>query len=181
MARRDAEEARDLVEAAGADAVGALLVFLNLLESQAERLTELFLTHAEHDAAHADTAADILVNRVGRFGGHLDTPGIARRSEATPTCLRRRYRQILLGGSGTNEYKLSIEMTGCCFWLRNIECGDGGGPVNGGIADAVGADRTYKQQAARGLQTPRLTRRRRTTSSSATANMTEIGISPSLA
>ena len=61
----------DLLDAAGADPVGALLVFLNLLEGQAQCFAEFFLAHAQHDAAHAHTAADIFVNRIGRFGRHL--------------------------------------------------------------------------------------------------------------
>src|SRR5262249_30790963 len=45
----------------------ALLVFLDLLEGQTERLAELLLAHAQHDAAHAHPAANIFVNRVGCF------------------------------------------------------------------------------------------------------------------
>jgi len=60
-----------LLQAAGADPVGAFFVFLNLLERKAERFAQLFLAHTQHDTAHPDAAADILVNRIRRFGGHL--------------------------------------------------------------------------------------------------------------
>ena len=52
---------------AGADAVGALLVFLHLLKGQAERVSELLLAHAQHHPAHAHPAADMLVDRIGGF------------------------------------------------------------------------------------------------------------------
>jgi hypothetical protein len=48
--------------------VRALLVFLNLLERQSDGFTELLLAHPEHQAAHAHAAADVLVDRVRRFG-----------------------------------------------------------------------------------------------------------------
>jgi len=44
---RDVENSRDLEQAAGADAVHALLVFLYLLERQSHALAETLLTHAE--------------------------------------------------------------------------------------------------------------------------------------
>src|SRR5450759_5436114 len=61
----------DLLDAACTDPVGALLVFLNLLEGEAQCFAELLLAHAQHDAAHAHTTADIFVNRVGLFDRHL--------------------------------------------------------------------------------------------------------------
>src|SRR5436305_4810698 len=70
---RDLEDLGDLLDAAGADPVGAFLVFLNLLEGETQGFAELFLAHAEHDAAHAHATADIFVNRVGRFDRHLQT------------------------------------------------------------------------------------------------------------
>ncbi len=51
-----------------ADAVGSLLVLLHLLKCQAERFAKFFLTHAQHNAAHSHTAADILVDRIGGLG-----------------------------------------------------------------------------------------------------------------
>src|SRR5712672_1455845 len=47
-----------------------------------------------------------------------NTPGIARRGmrqNEGGVCLRRRYRQILLGGSGKIADNLSNELTGSCF------------------------------------------------------------------
>jgi hypothetical protein len=39
-----------MLQAAGAYPIGALLVFLDLLECDAEMLAEFFLTHTEHHA-----------------------------------------------------------------------------------------------------------------------------------
>src|SRR6266404_5553074 len=61
----------DLLDAACSDPVGAFLVLLNLLEGETQSFAKLLLAHAEHDPAHAHTTADIFVNRVGRFGRHL--------------------------------------------------------------------------------------------------------------
>ena len=58
------QHAGDVLQAAGTDAVGALLVFLNLLEGDAEVLTELFLTHPEHHAAQSNPAPDVDIDRV---------------------------------------------------------------------------------------------------------------------
>src|SRR6266566_8706028 len=89
---RDLEDFRDLLDAAGADPIGTFLVFLNLLEGETQGLAELLLAHSQHDAAHAHATADIFVNRVGRFGRHLQTllrPGDeayqAGRMPQTPT------------------------------------------------------------------------------------------------
>src|SRR3954451_20812410 len=71
---RHLENFGNLLDAARADPVCALLVFLNLLESQAQSFTELFLAHAQHDAAHPHATADIFVNRVGRFRHFLSPP-----------------------------------------------------------------------------------------------------------
>ena len=51
-------------EASAADAVRALLVFLHLLESQAERPAQFLLAHCKHFPAHAHSAADMPVNGV---------------------------------------------------------------------------------------------------------------------
>ena len=55
---------RDLLQAARADPVGALFVFLHLLKRQAKSIAEFLLAHSEHHAAHAHAAADVLVDRV---------------------------------------------------------------------------------------------------------------------
>jgi hypothetical protein len=40
---------------------------LDLLKRQTQGFSQFFLAHAEHDAPHADTAADVPVDRVGYF------------------------------------------------------------------------------------------------------------------
>jgi len=59
----------DLLNTASADAVGALFVFLDLLERYAD-LAEEFLRHVDLDAAHPDTASDIYVDGIGRLCRH---------------------------------------------------------------------------------------------------------------
>ena len=56
---------RYLLKLAGTDSIDALLVFLDLLEREAERVGKLGLAKAQHEAAHAHAAADVLVGRVG--------------------------------------------------------------------------------------------------------------------
>jgi hypothetical protein len=56
-----------LMKAAGADPVGALLVLLDLLERQSQSIRQLHLAEAEHQSTHADTATDMLVYRVSLF------------------------------------------------------------------------------------------------------------------
>ena len=67
---RHLQDVRDLLQPARADAVRALLVLLHLLEGEAERVAELFLTHAEHHAAHTHACAHVLVGRIGRLLRH---------------------------------------------------------------------------------------------------------------
>jgi hypothetical protein len=64
---RRVENLRNRLQPAGADAIGALLVFLDLLEGQPQRIRKLLLAHAEHHAAHADAAADILIGWIGNL------------------------------------------------------------------------------------------------------------------
>ena len=52
------------MKAAGADAVGALLVLLDLLERQSQTIGQLHLSEVEHKSTHADAGADMLVYRV---------------------------------------------------------------------------------------------------------------------
>ena len=61
---RHAQHLRQIEQPAGADAVDAFLVLLDLLEGQAELLAELLLAHAEQHAAKAHPAADMHVDRV---------------------------------------------------------------------------------------------------------------------
>jgi hypothetical protein len=53
-----------LEQPAGADAVSTLLVFLNLLERQAEMLSKLLLTHSQQHAPQPDPSPDMYVDRV---------------------------------------------------------------------------------------------------------------------
>src|SRR4051812_25933622 len=82
---RNLQDMRDVLQTARTDAVGALLVFLHLLEGDLERLAKLLLAHAEHLATHPQSAAHMLVDRVGELLGHcLSCDGILFRH---PTAL----------------------------------------------------------------------------------------------
>ena len=52
------------MQPAGADPIGASLVFLHLLKGQSDRLAEFFLAQAEHVAAEPDARADMDIDRV---------------------------------------------------------------------------------------------------------------------
>ena len=71
---RHAEHLRQIEQPAGADAVDALLVLLDLLEGEAELLAELLLAHAEQHAAEADPAADVHIDRIGPSRALLARP-----------------------------------------------------------------------------------------------------------
>src|SRR5215470_10047948 len=67
------ENVRNLLQAAGTDAVGSLLVFLNLLKCQPEGVAELFLAHAQHHATHPHTTTHVFIDGVwGLLGHHND-------------------------------------------------------------------------------------------------------------
>src|ERR1700730_15676967 len=57
----------NLLQSARADAVRALLVFLDLLKGDAERIAQMRLTHIQHHTAYTTPTADRLVYRIGRF------------------------------------------------------------------------------------------------------------------
>ena len=57
-------QSRDVLQAARADAVGALLVLLDLLEGDAQILAEFFLAHAKHHAAQAHPAVSVEARRL---------------------------------------------------------------------------------------------------------------------
>ena len=59
-----------LLEAAGADPVGALLVFLDLLKGHAQGIPQLLLADAEHHAPQPHLAAHMPVHRGRRLGCH---------------------------------------------------------------------------------------------------------------
>jgi hypothetical protein len=67
---RDTQHGRELVKPPGADAIGPFLVFLDLLERDAEPVGDILLTHAERKPAHANALADMLVRRVGMPWAH---------------------------------------------------------------------------------------------------------------
>ena len=73
---RHIEDAGDMLEPAGTDAVGAFFVLLDLLECDPETLAQLFLAHAKHHAAQPDAAADVNINGIRRLlPGHCtNTP-----------------------------------------------------------------------------------------------------------
>ena len=71
---RHFQHPRQLLQPAGADAVGALLVFLDLLERHVEGFAEPALAHADHQPPHAQPRADMLVDRVGRFRHRASSP-----------------------------------------------------------------------------------------------------------
>ena len=60
---RHAQDARDVEQAPGADAVDALLVFLDLLKREAEQFAQPLLTHADQHAPQPDAIADLGVDR----------------------------------------------------------------------------------------------------------------------
>src|SRR5207244_346121 len=61
---RDLYDVRDMLQPARADAVRALLVFLDLLKRQAQCVAEIRLAHCQHHPAHAQTTADVLVDGI---------------------------------------------------------------------------------------------------------------------
>ena len=59
-----------MLQAARANAIRSLLIFLHLLERDAEGIAKLRLVHTEHHSAHAHPAAHVLVDRVERLLYH---------------------------------------------------------------------------------------------------------------
>src|SRR6185369_8723344 len=64
IGHRHFESVRHRLQPAGADAVRAFLVFLDLLKRDAELFTQFFLAQSEHFPAHPYPAADINVGRI---------------------------------------------------------------------------------------------------------------------
>jgi hypothetical protein len=58
------KDVRQLMKTAGANAVGAILVFLDLLEGQFESVRQLHLGEVEHKSPHADAGTNVVVYRV---------------------------------------------------------------------------------------------------------------------
>jgi hypothetical protein len=70
---RHVQDARHFIEAAGANAVNALFVFLHLLKCKPQQIAQPFLTHANQHAPDAHTTADLNVDRIGLLLGHGPT------------------------------------------------------------------------------------------------------------
>ena len=67
---RNLQDLGDVLQPAGANPVGSLFVFLDLLESQPQPFAELLLTHSQHQPAHAHTGTDVLVRGIWRLFCH---------------------------------------------------------------------------------------------------------------
>src|ERR1700724_807248 len=66
VANRCAQRARNLEQPSSRDAIDAALVFVSLLIRHPNHLGELLLGQAQHDAAFADPASDMIVDCGGR-------------------------------------------------------------------------------------------------------------------
>ena len=84
---RHIEDLAELEQARGADAVDAALVFLDLLEGQAEALAEPLLAHAEQGTAQPQALADMDVDRVG-LACHREVPRFETSARAAGRTLR---------------------------------------------------------------------------------------------
>src|SRR3989344_1151901 len=62
IADRHIEALCNLVQPAGRDAIGAALILMHLLGSNTDHVGELLLRRPEHDAALADSHADMEIN-----------------------------------------------------------------------------------------------------------------------
>src|SRR5882672_2690473 len=88
---RHLKDVRHVLQAARTDAVGALLVFLHLLERDLERLAQLLLAHAEHLPAHPQPAAYVLVDRIWRLHG-VSCDGVVMTHSTVFSC---RFAEVL--------------------------------------------------------------------------------------
>ena len=64
-----------MVQAARANSVGALFVFLHLLECHAERIGESGLAQIEHEPTHPHATTNVLVSEVEQLF-HLSYPDV---------------------------------------------------------------------------------------------------------
>jgi hypothetical protein len=91
LTRHSVEEERNrhlkdlgyVLQPAGANAVGSLLIFLNLLERQSKRVRKIGLAHFEHQTAHPHAAADMPVDGVKNASRHFGSHGSAIRRKLT--------------------------------------------------------------------------------------------------
>ena len=115
------QRAGDLHHAAAADTVGALLVFLHLLECEPELVAEPFLSLAQREPAAADAQADMAVRRVG--GPFADNSGFCHLSchSHADGLLRQLNSSRLLKKS--RVYRIGWSYLPSCFAL--FGCGSG--------------------------------------------------------
>jgi hypothetical protein len=91
MTRHSVEEERnrhlkdlgDVLQPARANAVGPLLIFLNLLKRQSKRVRKSCLAHFEHQAPHPHAAADMPVDGIKTASRHFGSQGSAIRHQLT--------------------------------------------------------------------------------------------------
>ena len=88
VADRHAEDAAQLVQAAGADPVGAALVLLHLLVGDAQQAAQPFLAHAQQQAPLAQQLADAR----RRWGEECRSSASGRRSAGRISWSRERCR-----------------------------------------------------------------------------------------
>jgi hypothetical protein len=60
----------DVLKPARTDTIGALLVFLHLLERQTKGVAKFGLTHPEHHSAHTDPSAHMPISGARGLGEH---------------------------------------------------------------------------------------------------------------
>src|SRR5215831_14681660 len=100
---RHLEDLADLLKPAGPDPISPLLVFLHLLESKAEGIAELFLTHAQHHPAHAHARTDMLVDRIRCLFGHGPLPHPLLRVVVTSECSKAMCEFSIIGNATVNN------------------------------------------------------------------------------
>jgi hypothetical protein len=64
---RDLQHGRDVLQPAGTDSIGALLVFLDLLESDPQAFSKFFLAHVLHHATQTDPPSHVYIDGIGYF------------------------------------------------------------------------------------------------------------------
>jgi len=97
------ENARHLEQAAGADAIDAFLVFLDLLEGQAQEIAQPLLAHADQHAPDTHTVADLHIYWIGLLLWHALLELFAARKLALSAAQRKQLisdaQQVLNAGS----------------------------------------------------------------------------------
>src|SRR5262245_46132252 len=93
---RYAEECGDLQQSATADAIGAFLIFLDLLERQIELIGQFGLREPLLQTINPDIAANDLVDLVGPFASHQKLPNNENLQDNFPVQLPGRHVTALL-------------------------------------------------------------------------------------